>query len=83
MEQGVGQTELGVDQTKVNLQVGLRCCNHWKNLAAIPLQAFPLILLDAEVYYILQAVVAQPEGVVLYAETVEKSKWNVHHFTFK
>ena len=36
--------ELGMDETEANLPVGLRCYNHWKNLATIPLQALPLIL---------------------------------------
>ena len=34
----------GIDQTEVNLPLGLRRCNCWKHLATTPLQALPLIL---------------------------------------
>ena len=76
--------ELGIDKTEVNLMVGLRWCNCWKHLATIPLRT---LLLDADVYPILQAFgganVAQPEGMVLYTETIQKSKQSVQHLVFK
>ena len=59
--------ERSVDETKMNLLVGFRLCNHWKILATVPLQALP-VLLDAEVNLVLLAVgvanMAQPKGVI-------------------
>ena len=74
-----------MDDTEANLPVGLRRCNHWKNLTTVSLQALPF-LVDSEVYPVLQEVgvanVAQPEGVVLSVETTERDKWHIHHFEF-
>ena len=57
----------GRDETEVNLMVGLRLTNCWKNLVTMPLQASPF--LDSDVYPVLQvkdmANVAQPRDVVI------------------
>ena len=66
--------ERSVNQMKMNLPVGLRCCNRWKNLTTVPLQALPF-LSDTKVYPVLQAVEAD--------ETIEKSKGSIYHFAFK
>ena len=44
--------ECSVDETKANLPLTLRRCNHWKNLATLPLQELPFLLLDAEVHIV-------------------------------
>ena len=46
--------EHSVNQTNVNLPVGLGHCNHWKKLATVPLQTLPF-LSDTKVYPVLQA----------------------------
>ena len=75
-----------MDHSKVNLPLGLRCSNCWKRLTTAPLQAFPF-LLDAEVYFVLQAVggaiVAQDEGVVFDIETTGKDKLSMQHFVLR
>ena len=69
-----------MDKTELNTLVGLSYCSCWKNLTTVHFQE--LTFLDIEVYPMLQSVGmangAEPEGVVWYVETTEKSRQSIH-----
>ena len=77
--------EQSVDKNEANLLMWLRCHNHWKNLARVPLEVLPF--LDAKVYPVVQALgkanLVQPESMVSYVETTKKDKWSIHHTAFE